>query len=1313
MVISELALGFLTNLIYDSSKKIPKEISDTYSKVYDKAIEEFSNKHYKLNGIQIDTFFHQKNMEIAIKKYLKNPDKLDCSNVLIQEFFDLFDEEDFSREDADLILNTFFEIIDVEIEKYPELIIYLDHYLAKLTYCEVQETNQGVKELSQGVKEISQKVQEIHEVINKDRKDQNRIELNTDFEESIKKYLNKIIEEEGKNGISEVYTELSAKEILPITLKFRNEENDKTQEFEVLELVEKEEKLIISGESGSGKTTTLRWLNFTFATKYLENKECSIPLYVELNSYRKGPFYDYFKRQIKKKGLSETTLKTLLEGKAIILLDGLDLLSPAENFFPYDEISDFFSDYSNCQIIISSRSGFFESIRRDFKVSELEKLTDGKIQIFIEKYVEEKELADTLKDKILNNEQLKSILSNPMMLYIAIKVAMGRKDQSVDLLPSNRSELYEAFISTLFSHHEEKGNHLHADRIQIENALTDLYFKLQCRNEVSCKYSEALKFVKKSAEDDTFRKTTSQDILEGCCKIGLLVEKDSEIEYGIHQSFQEYFAAIKLKELFESGFDISEAFSHPRWEKVVIFASEMLNSNLIDKFIDLMLSKGEFFLASKCVSNASYEIKEKLCTLLANKLNSKFIFDKKNSIQSLGNIGDIGIDLLTEALNDEDFQVSKYAVEALGDINSEKSIELLIKTFNNENSAVRGEIAETLGQIKAVKAVESLIKALNAERYVQLRAVEALGQMKYKKTAELLIKALENENYEVRDGAIYALGEIKSEIAIEPLMKIIQNGDSEVRSEAIYALGQMKFDKIVERLTTALRDKDPKIREGAAEVFREMKLEDIPKILSIAIRDPDSKVRGEVANALGQIKSEKAVDLLINALSDVDSEVRGKVIIALGQTGSQKAVELLISILSEDDLELRTKAANSLKQIKSEKTLQLLINALNDKDYRVRELAANTLGCIKSRKAIEPLKRILDDVDPRVQKQAEEALKEINSQRDVEWIIKSIIESINDENFKLKWRYIQKLEQIKSEEAAEPLLIALRHKNSDVRLILARLFGRIKSKKAVEPLIELLDDKSNWIRRYAAHSLGNIKSEKAISPLINTLNDDDYLVRGAAAGALRNCCTLQNKEQLDKLLKSDNIFLKNTAFEILSEIEKEEKSKIILFKDLKKRSKITPKYGIFVSSVQKELENERVTIQDLVENDPFLSEHYTSLLYEYEPAYPEKTLEGCLNTLNRCQVYLLIVWMKYGTLVGEISITHREYRYAKEKGFPILVFIKGERNIEREQGTEALLRETESDDLKYKRFRNVIELRNEVKESLNKLLRDEEKFLKT
>lgn len=589
MVISELALGFLTNLLYDSFKSIPEEISDTYSKIYDEVIEEFSNKNYKLTGIQIDTFFHQENVGKAIEKYLKNPDKLDCSNILIHEFFELFSEEDFSREDAYLILNSFFKIIDAEIEKEPELRDYLELYLAKQTYKTTQETNQGVQELSQDFKEISHKVQEIHEVINGGRENQDKKESGVDFEKSLEKYLNKIVDEDREIGISEVYTELSAKEILPVTLKFHDKESDRPKEFEVLELVEKEEKLIISGESGSGKTITLKWLNFTYATYYLEKKEGNIPLYVELNNYIEGSFYDYVKIKANRKGVSEDILRVILKGKATIFIDGMDLLSPKNDFRPYDQISNFISTYSNCRFVISSRPDFFENIERDFKISELEKLSDEKIQEFIDKYVPNRKVGDILKNKIFNDEQLKSILTTPMMLYLSIEVAKERKNNIEELFPSNRSELYKAFISGLFNHYETKWGKIHcAERSQIETSLTNLYFELQCRNEVSCKYEKAKEIVKK-------------DILEKCFNLGLLVENDLEIEYGIHQSFQEYFAAIKLKELFERGFDISEAFFHPKWENVVIFTSEMVSS--VDKFIDLMISKGEYFLASKCVTD--------------------------------------------------------------------------------------------------------------------------------------------------------------------------------------------------------------------------------------------------------------------------------------------------------------------------------------------------------------------------------------------------------------------------------------------------------------------------------------------------------------------------------------------------------------------------------------------------------------------------------------------------------------------------------------------------------------------------------------
>lgn len=416
------------------------------------------------------------------------------------------------------------------------------------------------------------------------------------FNKNIEEYLKNIINEDSKIGINDCYTELLAKEILPISLKHLDEQTDLSINFTVLKLVEMEKNLIISGGPGSGKTTTLRWLNFYLAANYFEEKESGIPLYVGFDSYKGGSFYDYLKLNAKKYGLSEGAFNTLLEGRVIFLLDGFDLLFSTENFIPYDEISDFISEYSSCRFIISSRPSFFESIKSDFKVLELEKLTEEKIQIFIDKYVLDKELRETLKNKILNDQQLKSIFTTPMMLYLIIKAAIERKNNIEDLLFSNRSKMYEIFVSGLFEHNTKKGNTLHSNKEQIENVLMDLFFNLKQRDEILCKYSEALKIVKRNSKDPIFRKISPQVILEDCFKLGFLNKNGYYVSYGIHQSLQDYFTAKELKRLFENGFEVLETLSNPKWKEVVKLTAEMIESvdgNLGSQFNALIIESHE------------------------------------------------------------------------------------------------------------------------------------------------------------------------------------------------------------------------------------------------------------------------------------------------------------------------------------------------------------------------------------------------------------------------------------------------------------------------------------------------------------------------------------------------------------------------------------------------------------------------------------------------------------------------------------------------------------------------------------------------
>lgn len=148
------------------------------------------------------------------------------------------------------------------------------------------------------------------------------------------------------------------------------------------------------------------------------------------------------------------------------------------------------------------------------------------------------------------------------------------------------------------------------------------------------------------------------------------------------------------------------------------------------------------------------------------------------------------------------------------------------------------------------------------------------------------------------------------------------------------------------------------------------------------------------------------------------------------------------------------------------------------------------------------------------------------------------------------------------------------------------------------------------------------------------------------------------------------------------------------------------KLRLFVSSTQKELGNERLTILSLVTTDPFLLNHYEAILYEYAPASPKKSVNECLEILDSCDVCLSIVGKEYGTRVEGLSITHQEYRRAKKQRKPILVFIKGGSNFTRDEQTNKWFKEIREDGLKYKRFGNIFELQKEVRCALVKLLKE-------
>jgi ATP-dependent DNA helicase RecG len=118
---------------------------------------------------------------------------------------------------------------------------------------------------------------------------------------------------------------------------------------------------------------------------------------------------------------------------------------------------------------------------------------------------------------------------------------------------------------------------------------------------------------------------------------------------------------------------------------------------------------------------------------------------------------------------------------------------------------------------------------------------------------------------------------------------------------------------------------------------------------------------------------------------------------------------------------------------------------------------------------------------------------------------------------------------------------------------------------------------------------------------------------------------------------------------------------------------------LFISSVQKELGEERSTLGGLLATDPFLSGCMVPRLFEEYPAPLRPNKQAYLDMLRTCHVYLLVVGKEYGNIVSDgLSATHQEYRLAQEMGLPTLVCVKGDGHFERDAKEQAFFDEVRS-----------------------------------
>jgi HEAT repeat protein len=191
----------------------------------------------------------------------------------------------------------------------------------------------------------------------------------------------------------------------------------------------------------------------------------------------------------------------------------------------------------------------------------------------------------------------------------------------------------------------------------------------------------------------------------------------------------------------------------------------------------------------------------------------------------------------------------------------------------------------------------------------------------------------------------------------------------------------------------------------------------------------------------------------------------------------------------------------NVKKLRAKRDVQGLINALGyKKDYRVCRDAAVALGEIQDQRAVEPLIAATDTGNREVRKAAAGALVRVPDPRAIMSLIALLEDTFDKYGHVIDDTLGKSIRDAIAEigtPAVEPLIAALKYRNTGTQKAAAEELGRIRDPRAVEPLIAFLEKD----RKAAVEALVEI-GEPAVEPLIAALKDKDNDVRKGAVEAL-------------------------------------------------------------------------------------------------------------------------------------------------------------------------------------------------------------------
>ncbi|WP_207842382.1 NACHT domain-containing protein [Williamsia soli] len=535
-------------------------------------------------------------------------------------------------------------------------------------------------------------------------------------------------------------------------------------------------RLILGGNAGSGKTTLLQWIAVTASQSRFSDElagwNSSIPFLLPLRRFALGEL----PRPEEFVGVNHSPLagvmpegwvhRVLADGRALILIDGLDELPESQRSKARVWLLDLIDAYPGSRYIVTSRplaiSRDWAAVK-DFKYSELLSMQRVDIRAFVSHWHaaaagsvdsdEEKALVRIAENKMLaavdDIQMVRTLCTSPLLC--ALICAIHR--QNVNKLPENRMDLYDTALQMLVNNRDEERD------IKVQSISTLSYMEKRALlsdfalwlHENGAADAE-LELYRHRVAGKT-RQLARQSELEGGQVADLMLARsgvlrspvEGRVDF-VHRTFLEYLAAAELVDDEALG-KIVEHAHLDHWREVVIMSAGHFSSKKREELLNNLVQRGKrepihrhrlFLLAVACLETSAV-LSEKVQELLGTCLDEVVPPANMTDAASVASAGALAV----PRLKIENGRATTVAacIRALSLIGTDDALEVL-KTYRRDRRVtVTRQLIRAWGQFNSETYAREVLADSTLDRgFIRLTdpdTVQFLSSMQHAKAVML------------------------------------------------------------------------------------------------------------------------------------------------------------------------------------------------------------------------------------------------------------------------------------------------------------------------------------------------------------------------------------------------------------------------------------------------------------------------------------------------------------------------------------------------------------------------------------------------